>query len=226
MIDFPTFFGTQRTGHFFSKSRERILVGCSQANLSLECLPGLSRSSPNAALAGVAGAVVTFPIGTWTLRSVSERKQVGTSSFRQSAASRNQGGRQAEDGFFRNRTVLLVEDDTNVREISSDMLQEFGFCVLPAETGERAIEICRQHSGTIDLLLSDVVMPGMSGPEMAHVASEFHPEMKVLFMSGYSHDSVVRNGYGEGIISFLQKPFTIRMLYDKVREVLGSKESG
>ncbi|MEO7109596.1 MAG: ATP-binding protein, partial [Polyangiaceae bacterium] len=117
-------------------------------------------------------------------------------------------------------TILLVEDEEQVRVVARGVLQRHGYTVLDARGGVEALLICEQHRGPIDLLLSDVVMPQMSGPELASRLKGLRPEMKVLFMSGYTDDSIVRHGVLNSDIAFLQKPLTPSALTRRVRDVL------
>ncbi len=117
-------------------------------------------------------------------------------------------------------TVLLVEDDDGVRALSRHVLQSCGYTVLEARDGAAAMRIAEQHRGRIDLLLTDVVMPRMSGREVAERLAGKHAGMKVLFVSGYTDDAVVRHGILEAEVAFLQKPFSPASLVTKVREVL------
>ena len=117
-------------------------------------------------------------------------------------------------------TVLVVEDEASVRGITRTMLELHGYRVLEAASGEEALEICERPEGPVQLLLTDVVMPGMSGPEVAQQLTRLHPEMKVLYMSGYTDDAILRYGVTELGTAFLQKPFTADTLGWKVREVL------
>jgi two-component system cell cycle sensor histidine kinase/response regulator CckA len=122
-------------------------------------------------------------------------------------------------------TILLVEDDPGVRAVALGILTRAGYRVLVASNGGEAWLIADTHLGEIDLLLSDVVMPHVSGPVMAERLKKRRPEMKVLFMSGYTDDSVLRHGVLESSIAFLQKPITPTTLRRKVREVLDAKEA-
>jgi signal transduction histidine kinase/CheY-like chemotaxis protein len=117
-------------------------------------------------------------------------------------------------------TVLLVEDEAGVRSITRTMLELRGYRVLEAGGGEEALQICAQQEGPVQLLLTDVVMPGMTGPEVAQRLTRLRPEMKVLYMSGYTDDTILRYGVTELGTAFLQKPFTADMIAWKVREVL------
>jgi two-component system, cell cycle sensor histidine kinase and response regulator CckA len=117
-------------------------------------------------------------------------------------------------------TVLLVEDEDQVRAIAVSILRRHGYHVLPAQHAGEALLLCERHSGTIDLLVTDVVMPQMSGPELAKRLGATRPEMKVLCMSGYTDDSIVRHGVLATGVAFLQKPITPASLTRKVREVL------
>jgi PAS domain S-box-containing protein len=117
-------------------------------------------------------------------------------------------------------TILLVEDDDPVRAVAAGILRRHGYQVLPARHAGEALLVCEQHSGTIHLLVTDVVMPQLSGPELARRLAKVRPEMKVLYMSGYTDDSVVRHGVLEAKVAYLQKPLTTEGLARKVREVL------
>ena len=117
-------------------------------------------------------------------------------------------------------TVLLVEDERQVRTIAENILRRHGYNVLVAQNAGDALLICERETCAIHLLLTDVVMPHVSGPELAKRLARLRPDMKVLFMSGYTDDSAVRHGALEGTVSFLQKPITPALLGRKVREVL------
>jgi len=119
-------------------------------------------------------------------------------------------------------TVLLVEDEESVRQLVRETLEARGYHVLEAENGETALRISSQHSGPIDMLITDVVMPGMSGRELSARLCASHPQTKVLYLSGYTEDAIVHEGVLEPGTAFLQKPFTLQMLSRKVREVLGN----
>jgi two-component system cell cycle sensor histidine kinase/response regulator CckA len=121
-------------------------------------------------------------------------------------------------------TILLVEDDPLVRGLALEILKTRGYSVLVAERPEAALEICRQHAGKIDLVLTDVIMPGMNGREMADEIIAMRPEVGLLFMSGYTDTVVVRNGNAGRVTSFLQKPFSPTVLGRKVREMLDELE--
>ena len=117
-------------------------------------------------------------------------------------------------------TVLLVEDDPSVRAVVAEVLTQQGYRVLRAPDGQAALELARGHPAAINLLLTDVVMPGMTGRELAEALTAVRPGLRVLYMSGYTDDAVVRHGVLEEGMPFLQKPFTPRALASKVREVL------
>jgi two-component system cell cycle sensor histidine kinase/response regulator CckA len=117
-------------------------------------------------------------------------------------------------------TVLVVEDEDSVRAVVGHMLEERGYDVIQAAGPDEAIRLAASHSGRIDLLLTDVVMPEMSGAELAVRLADARPELKVLYMSGYTNEAVVHRGVLEDAISFLQKPFTSETLGQRVREVL------
>jgi PAS domain S-box-containing protein len=117
-------------------------------------------------------------------------------------------------------TVLLVEDEDAVRKITKLTLQSLGYTVLEASNGEEAFRVCERHSKPIQLLITDVVMPQMGGRQVAERLSVGRPGIKVLFLSGYTDDAVVRHGILKAEVAFLQKPFTALSLARKVREAL------
>jgi PAS domain S-box-containing protein len=119
-----------------------------------------------------------------------------------------------------NETVLLVEDEDGVRTLTRHVLADRGYLVLEASDGEEALGVASRHPGPIHLLLTDVVMPGMGGRELADRIAALRPEAKVLYVSGYTDDAIVRHGVLEEQVSFLQKPFSTIALASKVREVL------
>jgi CheY-like chemotaxis protein len=118
-------------------------------------------------------------------------------------------------------TILVVEDDDRVRRMTRLALESLGYRVLDARGGEEGLRVCAEHEGPLDLLVTDVVMPGMSGREVAEAVRRLRPEVKVLYVSGYTDDAVVRHGVLQAGAAFLQKPFTTVSLGEKVREVLG-----
>jgi two-component system, cell cycle sensor histidine kinase and response regulator CckA len=122
-------------------------------------------------------------------------------------------------------TILLVEDEEGVASLVRVALAAGGYTVLEARDADTALAICNQHPGNIHLLLSDVVMPQMSGPAVAVKISALRPGIKVLFMSGYTDDSVVHHGVLSENMPFIQKPFTPEGLRRKIRDVLGVKHA-
>lgn len=133
---------------------------------------------------------------------------------------------EAADKSFRGtETILLVEDEEMVRDLAYEILGEMGYTVLAASNGEEALQICERHKGPIHLMLTDVVMPKMSGGELAEASVRLYPEMKVIYMSGYTDSSVTRNGMLEPGVNFVQKPFSLLSLTEKVREVLDASGS-
>jgi len=133
------------------------------------------------------------------------------------------GQKGVKEGLPRgSETVLVVEDEEEVRKLAVQILRRQGYTVLEASQGNEASHICEQHKGPIHLMVMDVVMPGMNGRELAKSLEPHHPEMKVLYMSGYTDNAIVHHGILEKRLNFIQKPFTIDGLLRKVREVLDS----
>ena len=123
-------------------------------------------------------------------------------------------------------TVLVAEDEAAVRAVTRQVLARQGYVVLEAPHGGAALDIAAQHRGPIHLLVTDVVMPGLSGRQLADQLARLRPDTKVLYVSGYTDDAVVRHGVLEAGIAYLQKPFTTDSLARKVREVLDRPARG
>jgi len=119
-------------------------------------------------------------------------------------------------------TVLLVEDLDSVRALSQAVLARRGYHVLTASGGEEALRVAEQHPGTIHLLVTDVVMPRMTGPELAARLAALRPSMKILFTSGYTDGAVVEHGLLPAAAEFLQKPVAPDVLLERIRKILGS----
>lgn len=124
---------------------------------------------------------------------------------------------QAQQGT---ETVLLIEDEPGVRTFAQHILTRNGYKVMCAENGEAAVRLMESLPGPLDLVVTDVVMPGMSGPEAAEIIRQVHPNTNIIYMSGYTNDAVLRHGILSDKIHFLQKPFSPTALANKVREVL------
>jgi CheY-like chemotaxis protein len=120
-------------------------------------------------------------------------------------------------------TILLVEDQEAVRKLVRKILETRGYNVLEAADGEDALLLFGQYEGTIELIITDVVMPGMSGRDLARRLEELGNDLRVLYMSGYTDDTIVRHGMLDPSIPFLHKPFTPDALSRKVREVLDAR---
>ncbi len=117
-------------------------------------------------------------------------------------------------------TVLVVEDEASVRTLIHRKLSEAGYVVFVASGGNEALRLAREHRGELDLLITDVVMPDLGGRELAEQLRREHPALKVLFLSGYTDDMVLRHGLAQAEVAFLQKPFTMSALLAKVRAEL------
>jgi DNA-binding NtrC family response regulator len=122
-----------------------------------------------------------------------------------------------------NETVLLVEDEDAVRSLVREVLRGRGYQVLEAQKSAQALEICKTHPGPIDLLVTDVVLPQISGRALAQQLGPARPEMKVLYISGYTDDKMLQHGIPG--TAFLQKPFSSDVLARTVRDMLDSKNS-
>jgi two-component system, cell cycle sensor histidine kinase and response regulator CckA len=122
-------------------------------------------------------------------------------------------------------TILLVEDSDSLREVTKEFLQIAGYNVVEGRDGKDALQVARAHEEAIHLLLTDVVMPGMSGRELANEVKRIHPETRILFMSGYTSNAIVHRGVLDEGVSLLTKPFTRSGLTQKVREILNSQQA-
>jgi two-component system, cell cycle sensor histidine kinase and response regulator CckA len=120
----------------------------------------------------------------------------------------------------RGETVLLVEDEPSVRAVTAILLKGLGYRVLEAASAEEALPLVRPGQDKIDLLITDLIMPGKSGMELSDTLRSRDPGLKVLFQSGYAGEAVLRQGNLKSEIAFLQKPFSVSALAWKVREVL------
>ena len=120
-------------------------------------------------------------------------------------------------------TVLIVEDDGLLRNLTQNTLQSYGYRILDAKNGEDAIRVCKEYDGRIDLMITDVVMPKIGGREAAKRLLPLYPQMKVIYMSGYTDDAIVHHGVLKPGLNFLEKPFTLEGLARKVRQVLDQK---
>jgi two-component system, cell cycle sensor histidine kinase and response regulator CckA len=127
---------------------------------------------------------------------------------------------EPEEFLKGSETILLAEDEEMVRHLVRDVLKKYGYEVLEVSNGGAALLICEHHQGQIDLLVTDVIMPEVSGRELENRLRQVRPDMKVLFMSGYMGNSHIENDSIDSDIPFLQKPFTTQALVRKVREVL------
>jgi DNA-binding response OmpR family regulator len=118
-------------------------------------------------------------------------------------------------------TVLVVEDEEGVRSLIKKILQRNGYSILEAADDDTAVKLTLTHEGRIDLLVTDVVMPQTSGLSLADKLKEVRPELKVLFVSGFTDDATITSGLLPPGTAFLQKPFTLSSLLTKVQDVMG-----
>ncbi len=135
------------------------------------------------------------------------------------------GGRTATPPTGGSEIILLVEDEQGVRDLVRDVLQAHGYTVLEARHGIEALAVARRHRGHIDLLLTDVVMPRMGGPELAECLLARQPNLKVLYMSGYTERAVVHHHVLDAGAPYLQKPVTVEAITRHVREALHTSSS-
>jgi len=125
---------------------------------------------------------------------------------------------ECSSGTTAKRTVLMTEDETSVRHVAEVMLRRVGYEVLSAANADEALKIAAAHEGPIDLLLTDVIMPGMNGRQLAERLLAERPGLRVLYMSGYTDDSLVQHVVLNTDASYLQKPFDAETLSRKVRQ--------
>ena len=120
-------------------------------------------------------------------------------------------------------TILVVEDEAGVRGLVRTVLARQGYQVLVADSPAQALELLASHRGPLDLLLTDLVMPGMNGRQLADQVLVQYPDVKVLFMSGYTDDAAIRHGLIQATVHLLTKPFSPQALIEKVQALLASK---
>ncbi|HTQ96389.1 MAG TPA: response regulator [Candidatus Acidoferrum sp.] len=143
-------------------------------------------------------------------------------SHREIPAAPGAGQAVAIAGPKAHGTILLVEDTHSLREVTKEFLELAGYTVLEASNGPDALALVQNTSQTIQLLLTDVIMPGMSGPDLAKNLQALYPNLHVLYMSGYTDNKVIRRGDVDPGSNLLNKPFTREKLTTKVREMMGS----
>ena len=120
------------------------------------------------------------------------------------------------------RTILVVDDEAEIRKLVGAMVSQAGYTILTADSGEHALVLYKNNKGPIDLLITDVIAPGMSGPMLADKLTELQPDLKVLYISGYDNTHVVQKYVVEKGHALLSKPFTVEEMKQKVREMLSS----
>ena len=120
--------------------------------------------------------------------------------------------------------ILVVDDEAEICRLLNEILRDEGYKVLVAANGVEAVKVCETHVGPIDLVITDVVMPKMGGPELARQLDVLRPSAKMLFLSGYTNASIAHNNVLKGDAGFLQKPFTAETFRCRVREILDATE--
>jgi DNA-binding NtrC family response regulator len=122
----------------------------------------------------------------------------------------------------RGETVLIVEDEASILRLAKRILDRLGYTVLEATTPGQAMDLAQEHAGHIHLLITDVIMPEMNGRDLANQLHSLYPDLKVLFMSGYTADVIAHRGVLDEGINFIQKPFSLKDLAVKIRAVIDS----
>ncbi len=138
---------------------------------------------------------------------------------------KDKGNIPEESKFLKgSETILIAEDEEVVRDLIFESLNKFGYNVIEAENGKKALQVCKKDSEKpIQLLITDVIMPDMGGSELAKKLEKLKPKMKVLYISGYTDNTIVHHGVLDEGVAFLQKPFSSQGLAQKVREVLDTE---
>ena len=144
-------------------------------------------------------------------------------AFKSDRAAKKEAIKPAATGL---ETILVVEDEPMILDMTVTMLERLGYTVLPANTPGEANRLAREHADMIDLLITDVVMPEMNGRELAEKLRSLYPDLKRLFMSGYTANVIAHHGVLDEGVHFIQKPFSRNSLAAKVREALAAGESG
>ena len=124
------------------------------------------------------------------------------------------------------KTILVVDDEPEVRKLVGAMVSQCGYTAITADSGEHALKLYHNHKTPIELLITDVVQPGMSGPMLADKLADIQPDLKVLYISGYDNTHLVRAYVVERGHALLAKPFTLQALRDKVGELLSRPVAG
>jgi two-component system, cell cycle sensor histidine kinase and response regulator CckA len=151
-------------------------------------------------------------------------RDAATSSEQTAPAKPRTGVRPWTGRAAGRQTIVLVEDEEPVRTIVRRTLESRGYHVIAAADGEEALELCMAHEGPIDLLVTDIVMPGLSGREVAERIETLRPGTRTLFMSGYTADEIIRRGIMTEAIAFIEKPFAPSQLVARIRETLEKRE--
>jgi CheY-like chemotaxis protein len=137
-----------------------------------------------------------------------------------SATTQARAGNTPETSRGGRETILVVEDEPAILRMTSLSLERLGYTVLRASATDMAVALAGEHNGEIHLLLTDVIMPAMNGRDLAHTLLQLYPQLKCLFMSGYTADVIAHHGVLDDGVHFIQKPFSVPVLAAKVREAL------
>jgi CheY-like chemotaxis protein len=143
-------------------------------------------------------------------------------AFREAEAQPVAGQAESAPEARAGETILLVEDEPAILKLTTHMLEMIGYRVLTADTPGHALDVARQYAGEIDLVMTDVVMPGMNGRDLAQRLASVRPRLKRLFMSGYTANVIAHHGVLDEGVQFIQKPFGIKDLATRVRQALDS----
>nr|MQY77439.1 response regulator [Spirochaeta sp.] len=134
-------------------------------------------------------------------------------------AEQNKASAIQLEGYSGSETILLVEDEDLVRNYTVTILEKYGYRVLAAPSGGAALKLCEKEGHSLNMVVTDLVMPGMSGSQLIEQLSALYPQIKVLYSSGYTENSIVHHGVLDAGIEFIQKPYGAEELLAKIKEI-------